>query len=77
MKIFLQHKHTSLYFLSKGRWSKNSVDALDFPNYDKAIEFALENKLPNVHIVLKFADYPYNIRLPFRKKLPQPASLSA
>lgn len=77
MKIFLQHKHTSLYFLSNGQWSKNSTDALDFANYDKAVEFATEHKLPNVHVVLKFVDHPYNIRLPFRKKLPQPASLSA
>jgi hypothetical protein len=77
MKIFLQHKHTSLYFVSNGQWSKKSDAALDFPNYDRAIEFAIEHKLPNVHVILKFADHPYNIRLPFRKKLPQHASLWA
>ncbi len=77
MKIFLQHKLTSLYFASNGQWSKKSDDALDFPNYDKAIEFAIEHKLPNVQVVLKFADHPYNIRLPFRKKLPQPAAFWA
>ena len=77
MKIFLQDRHTSLYFVRTGHWTKSSTEAIDFPNYDKAIEYAREHKLPNVHVVLKFADYPYNIRLPLQKKLPRAASFPA
>lgn len=77
MKIFLQHRRTSLYFANMGHWTKCSTDALEFPNYDKAIEFAIQHKLSKVHVVLKFADHPYNICLPFQKKLPRTTSLSA
>jgi len=73
MKIFLQNKKTRLYLMSAGKWTQFSTEALDFPNYDKAIEFALAHRLSKVHVVLKFADHPYNICLPFQKQLPQPS----
>jgi hypothetical protein len=74
MKIFLQHKSTMLYLASGDKWTKTSAEAVDFSNYDKAIDFAIKNQLSDLQVVLKFADQPYNICLPFQKSLP-PASL--
>jgi len=77
MKIFLQHQRTSLYFVSIDQWTKTSADALEFANYDKAIEYAVKHKLPEVHVVLKFTDHPYHILLPFQKQLSRPSSFPA
>jgi len=73
MKILLQQKHTHLYFVEDCVWTKASSEARDFTGYDQAIAFAKDHKLANVQIVLKFADHPYDIRLPFLRRLPQPA----
>lgn len=49
-----------------GQWTKSSNEAVDFPNYDRAIDFAVQHALADVQVVLKFADNPYNICLPFQ-----------
>ncbi len=67
MKILLQDKHTQLYLAPNGQWTRQSSEAVDFPNYDKATEFALRNELAEVQVILKFPDQRYHIRLPFRK----------
>src|SRR5581483_3122590 len=69
MKIFLQDKRTERYFSQGDQWAEFSTDALDFPNYDKAVEFALRHGLSGVQVVLKFPDHPYRICLPFRRGL--------
>lgn len=74
MKIFLQDQRTQLYLMSLGNWTKISEEALDFPNSDKAIEFALRHELSGIHVVLKFPDHPYHICLPFGKRSFQPSS---
>ncbi|MDB6066587.1 MAG: hypothetical protein JWR26_2795 [Pedosphaera sp.] len=73
MKIILQHKHTHMYFVDDSGWTKAPSEARDFIGYDQAIAFAKEHRLSDVQIVLKFADHPYDIRLPFLKRLPHPA----
>jgi hypothetical protein len=68
MKIFLQDKRTQQYFMSGGKWAQSSNEALDFPNSDKAIEYALRHELSEVHVVLKFPDHPYHICLPLQQQ---------
>ena len=74
MKIFLQHKRTMLYLTGGGNWSKTTTEAVDFANYELAIDFAMKKQLSGLQVVLKFPDQPYNICLPFQKVLP-PTSL--
>ena len=69
MKIFLQDKRTGRYFVRGDDWSESSEEALDFPNYDKAVAFAVQHGLSHVQVVLKFQDHPYRICLPFRRQL--------
>jgi len=69
MKIFLQDKRSGRYFAGGNEWSESSTDALDFPNYDKAVAFAVEHGMSRVQVVLKFPDNPYRICLPFRRQL--------
>jgi hypothetical protein len=69
MKIFLQDKRTGFYVAGGNEWSESSSEAFDFPNYDKAVAFAVEYGLPRVQVVLKFQDQPYRICLPFRRQL--------
>jgi len=67
MKIFLEDKTNALYLTKAGEWSMSASEALDFPSYDRAVEFAVEHSLRKVQVVLKFEDYPYNILLPLQK----------
>ncbi|MDB6121184.1 MAG: hypothetical protein JWQ71_177 [Pedosphaera sp.] len=71
MKIFLQHKQTSFYFTKAAKWTRLSEDAIDFSNYDQAVDFASEHGLTDVQVVLKFKDQPYHICLPFQKDTPR------
>ncbi|EEF62568.1 hypothetical protein [Pedosphaera parvula] len=71
MKIFIQHKRTSLYLTRNNEWVKSSNEAVDFPSYDIAVAFASEHDSANLQVILKFADYPYNISLPMQKQPPR------
>lgn len=71
MKIYLEDKTSSLFLTKTGGWSSSSSEALDFPSYDKAVEFAMEHSLNKVQVVLKFDDCPYNIMLPFQNEGPR------
>jgi hypothetical protein len=76
MKIFLQHKCTLLYFIGTGTWTQFSREARDFTSYDQAVDFAMKHELTDVQVVLKFADQPYNICLPFQQTIsPSPLQL--
>jgi hypothetical protein len=63
-----------LYLAGGGHWTRTSAEAVDFSNYEKAIDFAIKNQLSDLQVVLKFPDQPYNICLPFQK-VPPPTSL--
>jgi hypothetical protein len=65
MRILLQHKKTGQYFSDIDSWVKNSSDAMDFVSSTAAIEFCLNNKLNEVHLVLKFDEQKYDIVMPF------------
>lgn len=64
MRILLQQKETGLYFKDVGSWVRDTTEAMDFVSSTVAIDFCVTNKLPDVHLVLKFQDQKFDIVLP-------------
>lgn len=71
MRILLQHIRTQLYLKSLGNWTANPYEAFDFEHSQRAIDFAGENKLQGVQILVKFIDSQFDeaVQLP---SLPAP-----
>jgi hypothetical protein len=75
MKIFLQHKETSLFFQKSDGWSVSYMDALDFGQARKAAEFANHYGIENVRILVIAATINGGVQmLPFELPAPVPAS---
>ncbi len=68
MRVLLQNKKTRLFAQETGEWTINIEEAFVFLNSDKAIDFAFEHKLPDVHLVFWFKDQNYCLTLPFQKE---------
>lgn len=68
MRILLQQKETGLYFKDIDSWTLESSEAMDFLSSTAAIDFCVSNKLPGVHIVLKFEEQKCDIVLPVTGK---------
>jgi hypothetical protein len=66
MRILLQHIRTQLYLKSLGNWTANPYEAFDFEHSQRAIDFAAENKLQGVQILVKFIDSQFDeaVQLP-------------
>ena len=56
MKIVLQHTQTLLYFQSPGTWIADIGSAFDFGHSQKALEFAQENNLAGLQVVVAFIE---------------------
>jgi len=68
MKVLLQNKKTRLFVQETGAWTINIEEAFGFINSDKAIDFAFEQQLSDVHLVLWFKEQNYCLTLPFQKE---------
>ena len=68
MKVLLQNKKTRLFIQETGSWTISIAEAYGFINSDKAIDFALERQLSDVHVVLWFKEQNYCITLPFQQE---------
>lgn len=64
MRILLQHKQTGQYFRDIDSWVRDASTAMDFVSSTAAIDFCLNNKLSEVHLVLKFEEQRYDIVMP-------------
>ena len=64
MRILLQQKATGFYFRDIDSWVRNTSEAMDFVSSSAAIDFCVNNKLPDMQLVLKFEDQNYDIVLP-------------
>ena len=53
VRILLQHARTQLYLRSLGNWTVNPVEAFDFQRSERAIDFARNNNVSGVQIVVK------------------------
>lgn len=60
MKVIIQNKETSLYFLARGLWSVRPDDAQDFLTLMPAYQFAQHNVSGRFQVVLYCADDQYH-----------------
>lgn len=64
MRILLQHVRTQLFLKSLGNWTANPYEAFDFDHSQRAIEFAEQNQLNGVQILVKFIDSQFDEAVP-------------
>ncbi|MEY4387343.1 MAG: hypothetical protein RLY20_2626 [Verrucomicrobiota bacterium] len=66
MRILLQHVRTQLFLKGLGNWTANPYEAFDFEHSQRAIDFASENNLQGVQILVKFIDSQFDeaVQLP-------------
>ena len=78
MRILLQHVPTRRYFRSLEGWTANPIEAFDFQHSLQAIDFAAQNQLQDVQLVVRFPDdEAVAVPLPLPTVLPEEASLVA
>ena len=66
MKVFLQNESTLAFVKKAGVWTPDAAQAMLFSDTNSAIEFCLEHELENMQIVLNFAEFGYDVRLPVK-----------
>ncbi len=66
MRILLQQIESGLYFKDTDSWTRNSAEAKDFLSSSAAMDFCAANKIPGVHLVLKFDEQQYDIVMPMQ-----------
>jgi len=64
MRILLQHIRTQLFLKSLGNWTANPYEAFDFQHSQRAIEFAENNQIQGVQILVKFIDSQFDEAVP-------------
>lgn len=64
LKILLQDRDSRLYLQAVQQWTSNREEALDFQNSARASGFVLQERIPNIDIILSFADSKYDVRIP-------------
>jgi len=52
MKVLLQNKKTKLFLKEPGTWTPHLEEAYAFVNSGKAIDFAFQHDLADVHVLL-------------------------
>ena len=67
MKVLLCNNRTGLYYEACGRWGASREQAYDFGETHAAIQYAAENGLTGVELVLAYADPARDVRLPLEK----------
>lgn len=70
MKILLQQSRTQLFLKGLGLWTANPYEAFDFEHSQRAIEFAHNNQLQGVQIVVKFIDGQFDQVVPLPDYVP-------
>ena len=64
VRVLLRNKETGLYLAGIGREVGASRHALDFPSLSQAAKFALEQQVPDLEIVLSYANEAHQVPLP-------------
>ena len=72
MRILLQHVRTQLFLKSLGNWTANAYEAFDFEHSQRAIDFAEQNSLQGVQILVKFIDSQFDEAVPLPSAAPHP-----
>lgn len=69
MDVLLQSSKTALYLKHDLSWTARREEAYAFISSGEAIDFAFENRLDEVHMVLYFKDLLYSLVVPFQNEL--------
>jgi hypothetical protein len=64
MRVLLRNKRTKLYYVGRDRSGQSQTDALDFGQVSKATRFTLEQKLPDMEIVVRYDACQGEVPLP-------------
>jgi hypothetical protein len=64
LKILLQDRDSRLYLQALQQWTSKREEALDFQNSARASGFVLQERIPNIDIILSFPDSQYDVRIP-------------
>jgi len=74
MRSLLRSITTRLYFEFDDKWVGDITRAHDFGSSARAIQFAVENRLKDIEVVLAYDDPHYDISIPFRTRPTQERS---
>ncbi len=82
MDVLLQSSKTALYLKRELTWTPRREEAFVFISSAEAIDFAYDNRLKDVQIILFFRDLSYSLVVPFQAEqalavhsAPKPAKL--
>ncbi len=64
MKVLLRKTHGSQYYVVNNQWTSDLMQAKDFDQVDRAIQFRREERLAGVEVVLRFDDPFCDLVLP-------------
>jgi hypothetical protein len=64
VKILLQQTRTQLFLKGPSSWTANPYEAFDFEQSQRAIEYASNNQLQGLQIVVKFIDGQFDQVVP-------------
>ncbi|MFN7140305.1 MAG: hypothetical protein ACK4UN_13295 [Limisphaerales bacterium] len=70
MSIILQNRKTNM-FVAHGQWDANQTAATTFDSGLEAYDYCVDQRLPDMDIVLAFRCPSHNVRVPVRQRTSQ------
>jgi hypothetical protein len=67
MKILIQNRGNGSYLAANLTWSEIPEVALTFENTVRALDFCIEYRLANVHIIIRSESDGSEVRIPFQR----------
>ena len=64
MRVFLRNTKTRLYCADSNRWAAALGQALDFTSVPHATRFALDERLPEIEIVVRYDSLEEEVTVP-------------
>jgi len=64
MKRFLQRIDNGYFYKGPGRYTKDSMEAFEFPDLKSAVERCVRENMGAVYYVLRFEDEHYDVQIP-------------
>jgi hypothetical protein len=73
MKVFLQNTRTLKYVEAPDAWTTQVSRAMEFEDSGAAIQFCFDHELPQMRVVLHFAEFDYDVHMPVSLPMAQKA----
>jgi hypothetical protein len=64
MRVLLRNRTTRLYYAGANRWAAEQGEALDCASVPRAARLVIEEKLPEIDIILQYASVPDEVVVP-------------